>query len=94
MERDKAALQAGLTLAINNGQVERQVTRFKLIKRTMYGKAGFALLNASKMIMRILRERQRSIVILVRSKRTPDMPKDLCRSPSERLKMLRQILEQ
>jgi excisionase family DNA binding protein len=33
IERDKAPVQAGLTLAINNGQVEGQVTRIKLIKR-------------------------------------------------------------
>ena len=45
VERDKASVQAGLTLAINNGQVEGQVTRIKLIKRMMYGKAGFALLR-------------------------------------------------
>jgi transposase len=45
VERDKAAVQAGLTLPINNGQVEGQVTRIKLIKRMMYGKAGFALLR-------------------------------------------------
>ena len=45
MEQDKAAVQAGLTLAINNGQVEGHVTRVKLIKRLMYGKAGFALLR-------------------------------------------------
>ncbi len=45
VERDKSAVQAGLTLAINNGQVEGQVTRIKLIKRMMYGKAGFALLR-------------------------------------------------
>jgi transposase len=45
VERDKAAVQAGLTLAINNGQVEGQVTRMKLIKRMMYGKAGFPLLR-------------------------------------------------
>jgi transposase len=45
VERDKAAVHAGLTLAINNGQVEGQVTRIKLIKRMMYGKAGFALLR-------------------------------------------------
>jgi transposase len=45
VERDKAAVQAGLTLAINNGQVEGHVTRIKLIKRMMYGKAGFALLR-------------------------------------------------
>ncbi len=45
VERDKDAVQAGLTLAVNNGQVEGQVTRIKLIKRMMYGKAGFALLR-------------------------------------------------
>ncbi len=45
VERDKDAVQAGPTLAINNGQVEGQVTRIKLIKRMMYGKAGFALLR-------------------------------------------------
>ena len=45
VERDKSAVQAGLTLAMNNGQVEGQVTRIKLIKRMMYGKAGFALLR-------------------------------------------------
>ena len=45
VERDKDAVQAGLTLAINNGQVEGHVTRVKLIKRMMYGKAGFALLH-------------------------------------------------
>lgn len=45
VEQDKDAVQAGLTLDINNGQVEGQVTRIKLIKRMMYGKAGFALLR-------------------------------------------------
>lgn len=43
--QDKAAVQAGLTLPINNGQVEGHVTRVKLVKRMMYGKAGFALLR-------------------------------------------------
>ena len=45
VEQDKAAVQAGLTLAINNGQVEGQVTKIKLIKRIMFGKAGFPLLR-------------------------------------------------
>lgn len=45
LERDKAAVLAGLTLSHNNGQVEGQVTRIKLIKRMMYGRAGFALLR-------------------------------------------------
>jgi transposase len=45
LERDKAAVLVGLTLFHNNGQVEGQVTRIKLIKRMMYGRAGFALLR-------------------------------------------------
>ncbi len=45
LERDKAAVLIGLTQAHNNGQVEGQVTRIKLIKRMMYGRAGFALLR-------------------------------------------------
>ena len=45
VEKDKAAVKAGLTWSINNGQVEGQVTKLKLIKRTMYGKAGFLLLR-------------------------------------------------
>jgi transposase len=45
IEKDKAAVKAGLTWSINNGQVEGQVTKLKLIKRTMYGKAGFPLLR-------------------------------------------------
>ncbi len=45
VEQDKAAVQAGLTLAISNGQVEGQVTKIKLIKRMMYGRAKFPLLR-------------------------------------------------
>jgi transposase len=45
VEQDKEAVKAGLTLPINNGQVEGQVTKIKLIKRMMYGRAGFALLR-------------------------------------------------
>lgn len=45
VEQDQTAVQAGLTLLINNGQVEGHVTRIKLIKRMMYGRAGFALLR-------------------------------------------------
>jgi transposase len=45
VERDKAAVQAGLTLSYSNGVVEGQVNRLKLIKRTMYGRAGFPLLR-------------------------------------------------
>jgi transposase len=45
VEKDKAAVKAGLTWPVNNGQVEGQVTKLKLIKRTMYGRAGFPLLR-------------------------------------------------
>ncbi len=45
VEKDKDAVRAGLTWPINNGMVEGQVTKLKLIKRTMYGRAGFALLR-------------------------------------------------
>ena len=44
-QRDKAAVLAGLTLIHSNGQVEGQITKVKLIKRTMYGRAGVALLR-------------------------------------------------
>jgi transposase len=44
-ERDKAAVLAGLTLIPSLGQTEGQVTRMKLIKRMMFGRAGFALLR-------------------------------------------------
>jgi transposase len=43
--KDKAPVQAGLTWAINNGQVEGHVNKLKLLKRTMYGRAGFPLLR-------------------------------------------------
>jgi transposase len=45
IERDKAAVLAGLTYIYSNGVVEGQVHRVKLIKRMMYGRAGFALLR-------------------------------------------------
>jgi transposase len=45
INRDKAAVVAGLTLPYSNGQVEGQITKLKLIKRTMYGRAGFPLLR-------------------------------------------------
>jgi hypothetical protein len=47
VEQDKAAVQAGLTLPINNGQVEGQVTKIKLIKRMMDGRAEFPRLASA-----------------------------------------------
>jgi transposase len=45
VERDKAAVVAGLTLPQNNGLVEGKVNKLKLIKRMSYGRAGFELLR-------------------------------------------------
>ncbi|MGI8765975.1 MAG: ISL3 family transposase [Gemmatimonadaceae bacterium] len=45
LRRDKDAVLAAILFPWSNGQVEGQVNRLKLIKRTMYGRAGFALLR-------------------------------------------------
>lgn len=45
VERDKAAVVAGLTLPQNNGLVGRHVNKLKLIKRMGYGRAGLPLLR-------------------------------------------------
>lgn len=45
IQRDKAAVQAGLTLSYSNGLVEGHINRLKLIKRSMYGRAKFDLLR-------------------------------------------------
>jgi transposase len=45
LEQDGAAVRAALTTPWRNGQAEGQITRLKLIKRTMYGRAGFDLLR-------------------------------------------------
>jgi transposase len=45
IQRDKLAVQAGLTLSYSNGLVEGHINRLKLIKRSMYGRANFDLLR-------------------------------------------------
>ena len=45
IRRDEAAVRAGLTLAWSQGPVEGQVTRLKLVKRQMYGRAKLDLLR-------------------------------------------------
>lgn len=45
IERDKAAVAGGLSEIWNNGQLEGQVNRLKLLKRSMYGRANFDLLR-------------------------------------------------
>lgn len=46
LRQDESAVGAALTRDWSNGQVEGQVSRLKLIKRSMYGRAGFCLLRA------------------------------------------------
>jgi len=53
--RDKAAILAGLSLPWSNGPVEGQVNRLKLIKRSMYNRAQFDLLQ-----LRVLHQRKMS----------------------------------
>jgi transposase len=43
--RDYQAVEAGLRLPWSNGPVEGNINRLKLIKRQMYGRAGFELLR-------------------------------------------------
>jgi transposase len=43
--RDWDAVQAALSLPWSQGQTEGQITRLKLLKRQMYGRAGFDLLR-------------------------------------------------
>ena len=38
-------MRAALTLPWSNGQAEAQINRLKLLKRTMYGRAGLDLLG-------------------------------------------------
>ena len=42
---DHAAVRNGLTLPYSSGAVEGRVNRIKMLKRQMYGRAGFDLLR-------------------------------------------------
>ncbi len=46
LEKDLAAVEAGLTLRWNNGPVEGFVHKLKLVKRQGYGRANLDLLRA------------------------------------------------
>ncbi len=46
LRKDIAAVQAALELPWTTSPVEGQISRLKMIKRTMYGRAGFPLLRA------------------------------------------------
>jgi transposase len=45
IQRDYDAVRAALLEEWSSGQVEGQITRVKLIKRRMYGRAAFDLLR-------------------------------------------------
>jgi transposase len=45
LRRDQCAVDAAFSSEWRSGQVEGQIHRLKLIKRQMYGRAGFALLR-------------------------------------------------
>jgi transposase len=45
LRRDQAAVTAGLTLPYSSGAVEGTVNRIKMLKRKMFGRAGFDLLR-------------------------------------------------
>jgi transposase len=45
LRRDEAAVSAALSSTWSQGQVEGQITRLKLLKRQMYGRAKFDLLR-------------------------------------------------
>ena len=46
IDKDKAAVHAAIALPWSNGQVEAQITKLKLVKRQMYGRAKLDLLQA------------------------------------------------
>ena len=45
VKEDYAAVKASLTTDISNGPVEGKINRLKLLKRQMFGRASFELLN-------------------------------------------------
>jgi transposase len=46
LRNDIGAVQAALELPWTTSPAEGQINRFKMLKRTMYGRAGFGLLRA------------------------------------------------
>jgi transposase len=50
IDPDRDAVIAGLTLSWNSGVVEGHVNRIKMLKRQMFGRAGFHLLRKSVLL--------------------------------------------
>jgi transposase len=46
LRRDLSAVELAITAPWSNGPLEGHINRLKMIKRQMYGRAGFALLKA------------------------------------------------
>jgi transposase len=45
LRRDQPAIVAAVSLPYSNGQTEGQITKLKLLKRSMYGRGSFELLR-------------------------------------------------
>ena len=52
IRNDQQAVTNGLTLPYSSGKVEGTVNKIKMLKRQMYGRAGFDLLRASSFTQR------------------------------------------
>ena len=52
IDRDRDAVIAGLTLPWSSGVVEGHVNRIKMLKRQMFGRAGFQLLRKRVLLYR------------------------------------------
>ncbi len=50
LNADLVAVTAGLSLPLSSGPVEGNVNRIKMIKRQMYGRAGFEPLRAGVLL--------------------------------------------
>ncbi len=60
LKRDYDAVLNGLTLPWSSGAVEGNVNRLQMLKRQMYGRAGFALLRRRPPVLTALSEGSRS----------------------------------
>jgi hypothetical protein len=72
---DQQAVANGLTLPYSSGKVDGTVNKIKMIKRQMYGRAGFDLLRKRVILHPALPRSQnsrQSLTVLVR--RTADLP--------------------
>ena len=49
VSKDRAAIEAAITLPWSNGQTEGQICKLKLVKRQMYGRGNLDLLQARVM---------------------------------------------